>query len=206
MKPHQRGSLYQRAASETRETTEENESGRERSVRRAREHHFRDEISPAEYEALLEMTSDLVGTAHDFQHFVLGSYEPGEKEKLLHVKAKLHERADADCRGYLMDDFTDDLHPIVRFRLIADHSDSIVGVCEHDSGGFQVELGMLITFTRYFERSRLLKRSYADETEHYSWMSSSGVFEMFEYENRLWEWRTDEEFEAAVGDLLSDVV
>lgn len=114
--------------------TEEDDvaSGRGRLVRRARAYHFRDEISPAEYEALTEMTTHLVDTAHDSQHFILGSYEPGEKEKLLHLKTELDEWEGANCRGYLMEDFPDDLHPIVQFRLIADHSDSVVGVCEHD--------------------------------------------------------------------------
>ncbi len=65
---------------------------------------------------------------------------------------------------------------------------------------------MVIAVTHYFDDCYLLKRAYSKDHEHYGWMLTNGVFEMFEYEDRLWEWRTDEEFETAVGDVLSKVV
>lgn len=183
-----------------------NLSHRRRLVQKAKEYHFRDVIPPEEYEALVEMLPELINPSCESQHLILGSYSSKKKGKLLQVKEELNTRDDTNCRGYLLEDFPDGLHPILQFKLIVEHSDSIIGVCEHDQGGFQVELGMIVALTKYFDDCWILKRTYDDEREFYSWMLTSGVFEMFEYEDRLWEWRTDEGFETAVGDVLSKVV
>jgi hypothetical protein len=148
---------------------------------------------------------------YDSQCFVLGSYneDAKEKQKLLHLQEELESWRGENCRAYLMEDFPDGLHPMIQFKLIADHSDYIIGICEHDEGGFQLELGMLIALMEHFDRCYLLKRTYPDEqTEHekYNWMLSAGVFDMFEYGDRLWEWEDTREFKVETTNVLSTVL
>ena len=181
-------------------------------LQQVREHDHRTNLPPAEYEALMEMGPELARPpTYDSQCFVLGSYneDANEKQKLIYFKEELQNWAGENCRAYLMEDFPDGLHPMIQFKLIADHSDYIIGICEHDKGGFQLELGMLIALMEYFDRCHLLKRTYPDEqTEHekYNWMLSAGVFDMFEYGDRLWEWENSREYKVEVTNVLSTVL
>jgi len=181
-------------------------------LQRAREHDFRTSLPPEEFESLMHLGSQLTRPPmYDSQCFVLGSYntEANEKQKLLYLCEQIESWTGENCRAYLMEDFDDDLHPMVKFKLIADHSDYIVGICEHDEGGFQLELGMLIALMDYFERCYLLKRAYpSEDTEHekYNWMLSAGVFDMFSYGDRLREWEDAREFKVEVTNVLSEVL
>lgn len=145
---------------------------------RAREYHHRESLSPEEYEALMELGAELVQpSTYDDQCFVLGSYDSGEKQRLEYVCQSIDGWSSGNHRAYLMEEFTDDLHPIVEFRLIADYSDHVIGVFEHDQGGFQFELGMLILIDEYRDRSTILKRTYPSENEEhdkYNWMLDRG--------------------------------
>lgn len=177
---------------------------------RARAYHHRDSLPPEEYEALVDLIPQLVAPpAIDAQCFVLGSYDAEEKRRLEYVRRQIDEWPGGNYRAFLMEDFPDGLHPIVEFQLIADHSDHLIGVCEHDRGGFQLELGMLIAITEYRQQSSLLKRTYPttdQEHEKYNWMLDAGAFELFDYYDALWEWSDVEEFEAQVDALLARIL
>lgn len=178
-------------------------------LQKAQEYHFRETLPPEEYEALLDMGAELVNPGlYDSQVFVLGSYATGEKQRLIHLKDEVNNWQGGNCRAYLMDDFADGLHPVVKFRLIADYSDFILGICEHDQGGFQLELGMLLVLTGYQNRSHLLKRTYPTKVEHekYNWMLGAGAFDLFDYQNRLREWETSSEFQIEARELLNDIL
>lgn len=180
-------------------------------LQRARERHHRDTLPPEEYEALMEMGAELVSSSTcDARCFILGSYdtEANEKQKLVYLRREIEDWDGTDCRAYLMEDFTDGLHPMVKFKLIADHSDYILGICEHDHGGFQLELGMLIALMEYFDRCHLLKRTYPEKTERkkYNWMLDAGAFKMFDYDGRLQEWEDTREYRVEVTNLLSELL
>jgi hypothetical protein len=68
-----------------------------------------------------------------------------------------------------MDDFLPDtdlvLHPILKFKLIADDSHHILSVCEHDLGGALIEHGLLIESGSYIDKTHILKRTYPPECE-----------------------------------------
>lgn len=181
-------------------------------LQRAQQYNYRNSLPPEEYEALTRMLPELQRPmAYDSQCFILGSYdaEAEEKQKLLYLKGEIENWTGENCRPFLMEDFPDGLHPMMKFRLIADYSDYIIGICEHDKGGFQLELGMLIVLMGYFDRCRLLKRRYPsdkEERETYNWMLDAGVFEMFEYHDRLWEWEDTREYKVEVTNVLSQVL
>lgn len=179
-------------------------------IERAQQYHFRDSIPPEEFEALIELSSELVNPGvYDTQCFVIGSYDPGEKSRLEHVKQEVNSWPGGTHRAYLMDEFPDGVHPIIEFQLIADYSDTIIGVFEHDEGGFQLELGMFILFDKYREQFSLLKRTYAteeEEHENYNWMLSRGAFSLLDYYDSIQEWQTQDEFENEVDALLTDLL
>jgi hypothetical protein len=167
----------------------------------------RESLTQSEFEALMQMSTELARPPeYDSQCFVLGSYDENEKQRLTYLKKELSNWTGEKCRPYLMDELPDGLPPRIQFKLIADNSDYIVGICEHDAGGFQLELGILCDTPRYFDRSFLLKRSYPDkDTEHekYNWMLSNGVFDMFDDNDRIWEWETDRQYEVEVANVIS---
>lgn len=179
-------------------------------MRRAEKYDHRDTLPPEEYEALTELVFELAPRPmYDLQCFVLGSYntDANEKQKLRDLQQTVESWTGENCRAYLMEDFTDGLHPRTKFKLIADNSDYILGVCEHDKGGFQLELGMLISHRQYLENGYLLKRRYPSEEkerEKYNYMLSVGVFEMFGYGERLREWEDTQEYEVAINKMLSE--
>ncbi|MDS0280368.1 hypothetical protein NDI85_21515 [Halomicroarcula sp. S1AR25-4] len=192
----------------TRETDKDRLHSQE-LLKRAQGYHHRNSLPREEYEALMAMGSELANPVkYDAQFFVLGSYNPNEKPKLEYLKTEANSWPGVNCRAYLMEDLADDLHPMVQFRVIADYSDSIIAICEHDQGGFQLELGMLLALSEYQDRFHLLKRSYSDtvEREKYNWMLDAGAFDLFDYQDRLHEWRDSAEFKAEVDTLLTDLL
>lgn len=141
------------------------------------------------------------------QCFILGSYNDPEKDRLEDLKKQINEWPGANNQAYLMEDFADGLHPIAQFQIIADMSDYVIGVCEHDQGGFQLELGMLLALSRYWDRFHLLKRDYGDEDKaHYNWMLEAGAFELLDYQDSLREWGDISEYNVQVDDLLHEIL
>jgi len=149
----------------------------------------------------MDIGADLANT-QTTQCFILGSYDTPELFRLEYLKREINQSG-SDRRAYLMQDLADDLHPIVQFRIIAENSDHIIGVCEHDRGGFQLELGVLVTLQK---QGYLLKRSYEDkEREKYNWMLQKGLFDLIDYDGRLREWGDESEFKSEVSVLISEL-
>lgn len=172
----------------------------------ARGYHYRDSLTNEEYEALKSLNTQLVNVSQsDGQFFILGSYENGKKGKLIDVKKAINQWPGTNCSAYLMEDFPGGLPSVVKFRLIADNSDYVIGICEDDKGGFQLELGMVIVLSEYFERTHLLKREYTGKKDEqkYSWMLRSGVFDQFQHHDRLWEWQTPQDFAQEAASLIN---
>ena len=67
----------------------------------------------------------------------------------------------------------------------------LVGVAEKEPSDFLVEQGLLVGTTEYFAKSHVLKREYEDEEYAFGWMQD-GVFELFDREERLYRWQTEE--------------
>ena len=178
---------------------------------RAERHHHRP-LTPEEYEALLSFRADwaTIAADADARFFVLGSFAAGDVNRVNELKRFVNEEARDGAIAYRMDDFvTDDdviLHPILKFKLIADGSHHVVGVCEHDQGGQLIEHGLLVESRSYIDKTHVLKRSYPEgtEKERYSWMQTFGVFEIFDHYGRLHEW-TDGEYRETVESVVDDL-
>lgn len=149
---------------------------------------------------------------HPCKIFLLGSYGEEEKERLRQVQTILNEfyriQGSSDARVYLMEDIpgTDVwINLDVKFRLLADIADSLVGVAEHDRGGFMFEQGILSTDEKYRQKTIIIKREYRtneEEHDHFSAMQSSGIFSELDRQDRLFRWETGGELIEATGDAF----
>ena len=93
-------------------------------------------LTPEEYEALKQSVAELtpIFSAED-SYFVLGSYGQPEIRRLQLVKDRLNRRPGS--YAFLMVDIRSEwTNTYLKFRLLADYTDVIVGVAEHSQGGF----------------------------------------------------------------------
>jgi hypothetical protein len=178
---------------------------------RANEYLHDTSLSPKEYEALKHSVAELspifsVARAY----FVLGSYGRPEIHRLQLVKDRLNRRT--DTYAFLMVDIRKEwVNTYLKFRILADYTDFIVGVSEHDQGGFLIEQGYFTALETYFQKTHVLKREYTDlssedvetnaNTENpYSGMQTA-VFEMLDEAGRLYIWTIEDELVNAVKNL-----
>lgn len=84
-----------------------------------------------------------------------------------------------------------------------DYTDVIVGVSEHDRGGFLVEQGYFTALEEYFMKTHVLKREYenvdaedvdtsVDLENPYSGMQTT-IFDMLADVERLCVWQTEDD-------------
>ncbi|GAA5046831.1 hypothetical protein ACFFQF_10060 [Haladaptatus pallidirubidus] len=143
-------------------------------------------LSLEAYENLSRSISELTPIIRtDTSYFVLGSYGREEIRRLQLVKDRLNRRLNS--YAFLMVDVRGEWeNGVLKFRVLADFTDHIVGVVEHDRSGFLVEQGLFVAEESYFEKTHVLKREYEGESP-YSWMQES-VFELLDREGRLYAW------------------
>ena len=98
-------------------------------------------LTPEEYEVLKQSVAELTAIfSAERSYFVLGSYGRPEIRRLQLVKDRLNRQPDA--YAFLMVDVRSEwTNTYLKFRLLADYTDVIVGVAEHAQGGFLVERG-----------------------------------------------------------------
>jgi len=170
---------------------------------RAEAHLHETSLSPEEYEALKQSVGELSPIfSADRAYFVLGSYGQPEIRRLQLVKDRLNRRPDA--YAFLMVDIRSEwVNTYLKFRLLADYTDYIVGVAEHAQGGFLVEQGSFAAFETYFAKTHICKREYdalspaevdtgVDVESPYSGMQTA-IFELLEDDGRLYPWTTTDD-------------
>lgn len=168
-------------------------------------------LTPEEYEALKHSVAELSPLlTTDRTYFVLGSYGRPEIHRLQLVKDRLNRRADS--YAFLMVDIRSEwTNTYLKFRLLADYADVIVGVAEHDGGGFLVEQGYFTALEEYFEKTYVFKRTYDDlesadvdtavDLENpYSGMQTA-IFDMLSAADRLCAWETESELRDCANTL-----
>ena len=180
---------------------------------RAQRHHYRS-LTPEEYEALNRFRADwaTIAAGSGNRFFILGSFAEEDVDRVNELKSYINTETLEATIAYRMDDFLQDddliLHPILKFKLIADDSHHILAVCEHDKGGQLIEHGLLIESRSYIEKTHLLKRTYASDREkqRYSWMQAFGVFEIFEFYDRIYEWQSIPDYQHQVEELVEELL
>ncbi len=168
-------------------------------------------LTPEEYEALKHSVAELSPLfTTGSTYFVLGSYGRPEIHRLQLVKDRLNRRPDS--YAFLMVDIRSEwTNTYLKFRILADYADSIVGVTEHDRGGFLVEQGYFTALEQYFAKTHVLKRAYDDladadiETavdleKPYSGMQTA-IFDMLADAGRLCIWQTEDDLRDCVSTL-----
>lgn len=168
-------------------------------------------LSPTEYEDLKHSVAELSPLfSGDRTYFVLGSYGRPEIHRLQLVKDRLNRRA--NTYAFLMVDIRQEwVNTYLKFRILADYTDFIIGVTEHDQGGFLVEQGYFTALETYFEKTYVLKREYTTLTSEdietnaninnpYSGMQIA-IFEMLNEVGRLYIWETEDELINGIKEL-----
>ncbi|WP_226007354.1 hypothetical protein [Natrinema salinisoli] len=168
-------------------------------------------LTPEEYEALKHSVAELSPLlTTDRTYFVLGSYGRPEIHRLQLVKDRLNRRADS--YAFLMVDIRSEwTNTYLKFRLLADYAVFIVGVTEHDGGGFLVEQGYFTAIEEYFEKTHVFKRTYenlapadvdtgVDLENPYSGMQTA-IFDMLSDADRLCDWETETELHECANSL-----
>jgi hypothetical protein len=166
-------------------------------------------LTPEEYERIKHSVAELSPIfRHDSAYFVLGSYGDPEIRRLQLVKDRLNRRRDA--YAFLMVDVRREwTNTYLKFQILADYVDAIVGVAEHDRGGFLVEQGLFVGSEAYFRKTHVCKREYdggdaadvdtaADPEDPYSGMQTP-IFEMLDDAGRLHRWTTTEDLADCVA-------
>ncbi|QLG28676.1 hypothetical protein HUG10_14485 [Halorarum halophilum] len=170
---------------------------------RAHEYLHEASLTPAEYEALKQSVAELAPIfSAERSYFVLGSYGRPEIRRLQLVKDRLNRQPDA--YAFLMVDIRSEwTNTYLKFRLLADYTDVIVGVAEHGQGGFLVEQGYFTALETYFAKTHVFKREYdtvdadaidtaIDIDNPYSGMQTA-IFEMLDDAGRLCRWATEDD-------------
>lgn len=178
---------------------------------KAKEYLHDTSLSPKEYESLKHSVAELSPIfSVDRAYFVLGSYGRPEIHRLQLVKDRLNRRT--NTYAFLMVDVRQEwVNAYLKFRILADYTDFIIGVSEHDQGGFLVEQGYFTALETYFRKTHVLKREYANlasedvetnaNTENpYSGMQTA-TFEMLAEAGRLYIWTTEDDLINATRDL-----
>ncbi len=168
-------------------------------------------LTPAEYQAIKESVAELSPIfSAERAYFVLGSYGDPEIRRLQLVKDRLNRRPDA--YAFLMIDVRSEwTNTYLKFRILADYADAIVGVAEHAQGGFLVEQGYFTALEEYFRKTHVLTREYGDidpgevdtgvdVDDPYSGMQIA-IFEMLEDAGRLCRWTTEDDLVACADAL-----
>jgi hypothetical protein len=159
-------------------------------------------LTPEEYEALKQSIAELTPIfSAEESYFVLGSYGKPEIRRLQLVKDRLNRQPGA--YAFLMVDIRSEwTNTYLKFRLLADYTDIIVGVAEHAQGGFLVEQGYFTALEEYFVKTHVFKREYntvdadaidagIDIENPYSGMQTA-IFEMLDDAGRLCQWTSED--------------
>lgn len=160
-------------------------------------------LTPEDYESLKHSVADLSQLFEaGVTYFVLGSYGRAEIERLRAVKDRINQQ-DGSYAFLMIDLRREWTNTYLKFRILADYTDVIVGVAEHDRGGFLVEQGYFTALEAYFVKTHVFKREYdeldpaavdtdVDLDSPFSAMQTA-VFEMLAESGRLCRWMTEAE-------------
>jgi hypothetical protein len=170
-------------------------------------------LTPEEYEALKQSIAELTPIfSAEESYFVLGSYGKPEIRRLQLVKDRLNRQPGA--YAFLMVDIRSEwTNTYLKFRLLADYTDIIVGVAEHAQGGFLVEQGYFTALEEYFAKTHVFKREYntvdadaidtnVDVDNPFSGMQTA-IFEMLDDAGRLCRWTTEDDLVECAEALVS---
>lgn len=143
---------------------------------------------------------DLV--ASDRSYFVIGSYDEGEKRRLLLVRDALAGRGPG-THAFLMDDVPEAWEFwTTKFKILASRADYVVGVFEHSRGGHAWEAGY-VDHERFRRKSHVLKREY--ETEEAEREAFDAMFAHFlaalDERGRVYPWSDDDELREQVAEI-----
>lgn len=169
-------------------------------------------LTPAQRKSVFQIDREVskLYLNNDTLVFVLGSFEDGKKERLEEFCELANNRPQSNVAAKLMDEFLADqdrdLQGRHKFKVIGSHADVIVGIAEHDRGGFVFEQGIIGEYPTLLDKAYLLRRNYPGNGNHekYCWMQS-GFFDALERRNHVYDWGQNTTFQTSAQELLDDL-
>ena len=97
--------------------------------------------------------------------FICGSYSDGTFANLQEVQKIIN--SNENNLGFFEKEFrrTHLENLILKFDLIAKFSDEIIMIIEHDKGGHMIEMGIILSFKEYYEKTKVFVLKDIDITE-----------------------------------------
>ena len=97
--------------------------------------------------------------------FICGSYSDDTFATLQEVQKIIN--ANISNLGFFENEFrrTHLENLILKFDLIAKFSDEIIMIIEHDKGGHMIEMGIILSFKEYYEKTKVFVLKDIDITE-----------------------------------------
>lgn len=99
-----------------------------------------------------------------YKIFICGSYNEENFPSLIQIKDILNKRE--NTLGFFEKEFrrTHNENLILKFDLIAKFSDEIIMVLEHDKGGQMIEMGIIIAFPEFHNKTKVFVLKNVDMT------------------------------------------
>ncbi len=98
-------------------------------------------------------TFSVIGTTH-YKIFICGSYVGKHFDNLKEIKSLISEESD-NYLAFFESDFqkTYEENYIFKFDLLADFSNEIIMIIEHDRGGHILEMGIILAIREYLDKT-----------------------------------------------------
>lgn len=137
--------------------------------------------------------------------FVIGNYDTPQKDRIEDVRETLSELRPGD-EAFILEDIDPELTAwenfYVKFRVLLEGSDYVIGVFEDNDGGHELELGEADLSTTYILKRDYSNASIDNDVEYEKFDAMIGtLFEMMDDREHLVSWTAEEELHEAIEEL-----
>lgn len=141
--------------------------------------------------------------------FVIGNYDDPQKARLEGVRDQLSEIRAGD-EAFILEDIDPEIDAwenfYVKFRVLLEGSDYVIGMFEDNDGGHELELGEADLSSTYVLKRDYGQASIDDDVEYEKYDAMLGtLFEMMDNRGHLLTWTSEVELTDAVT-RLSEVI
>jgi hypothetical protein len=139
--------------------------------------------------------------------FVIGNYDDPQKDRVEAVRDQLSELRSGD-EAFILEDIDPEINAwenfYVKFRVLLEGSDYVIGVFEDNDGGHELELGEADLSTTYILKRNYSHASIDEDVEYEKYDAMLGtLFEMMDERGHLLSWTSEDELESAIEEITT---
>jgi len=141
--------------------------------------------------------------------FVIGNYDDPQKERVEAVRDQLSDLRAGD-EAFILEDIDPETiaweNFYVKFRVLLEGSDCVIGVFEDNDGGHELELGEADLSSTYILKRDYGQASIDDDVEYEKYDAMLGtLFEMMDNRGHLLSWTSEDELRDAVEEISGTI-